>query len=65
MGNVLGLPVSGMIIGNASIIETKLTGPDFITGGSFGPEGGILVTLIELIGIVYLCYSLRKKYSSD
>lgn len=65
MGNVLGLPVSGMIIGNASIIETKLTGPDFITGGSFGPEGGILVTVIELIGIVYLCYSLRKKYSSD
>lgn len=65
MGNVLGLPVSGMIIGNASIIETKLIGPDFITGGSFGPEGGILVMIIELIGIVYLCYSLRKKHSSN
>lgn len=62
MGNVLGLPVSGMIIGNTSLIETKLIGPDFITGGSFGPEGGILVTLIELIAIVYLCYSLRKKH---
>lgn len=62
MGNVLGLPVSGMIMGNVSIIETTLIGPDIITGGSFGPEGGILVTLIELTAIIYLCYCLRKKH---
>ncbi len=65
MGNVLGLPVSGMIIGNASIIETKLTGPIFITGGSFGPEGGVIVTLIEIISIIVVAKLLIKKHQSS
>jgi len=61
MGNVLGLPVSGIIFGNASIIETKLIGPTFITGGSFGPEGGVIVTLIEIIGITVVARMLMKR----
>lgn len=65
MGNVLGLPVSGMIIGNASIIETKLTGPIYITGGNFGPEGGIIVTIIEIIGIIVVARLLMRKHQSS
>lgn len=61
MGNVLGLPVSGTIMGKASIIETKLTGPTWITGGAFGPEGGIIVTLILSASILILIRQLIKK----
>lgn len=61
MGNVLGLPVSGTIMGNASIIETKLTGPTWITGGAFGPEGGIIVTFILCVSILIVIRQLIKK----
>jgi membrane protease YdiL (CAAX protease family) len=61
MGNVLGLPVSGMIAGKVSIIETRITGPAWITGGSFGPEGGAIVTLILSISIVIIIKLLIKK----
>ena len=61
MGNVLGLPVSGMIIGNSSIIETKLTGPTWITGGDFGPEGGIIVTIIFTVSSLILIKLLINK----
>ncbi|SCG82547.1 hypothetical protein DW1_0940 [Proteiniborus sp. DW1] len=61
MGNVLGLPVSGMIMGKASIIETRLTGPAWITGGAFGPEGGIIVTFILSVSIFILIRLLIKK----
>ncbi len=61
MGNILGLPVSGMIFGNASLIETKLTGPAWITGGNFGPEGGLIVTFILSVSIIILIRMLIKK----
>ncbi|WP_058485774.1 CPBP family intramembrane glutamic endopeptidase [Defluviitalea phaphyphila] len=61
MGNVLGLPVSGMIIGKVSIIETKISGPEWVTGGKFGPEGGIIVSIILSISIVILINLLIKK----
>lgn len=61
MGNILGLPVSGMIIGKASMLETHLTGPVWITGGSFGPEGGIIVTFIFTISSLILIRLLLKK----
>lgn len=61
MGNVLGLPVSGMILGNVSIIETKVTGPEIITGGSFGPEGGLIVTVILVVASVVVYWRIQKK----
>jgi len=44
-GPVLGLPVSGLTafgVGSAS----RLVGPVLWTGGSFGPEGGLTVTVV-------------------
>jgi membrane protease YdiL (CAAX protease family) len=61
MGNVLGLPVSGMILGKSSIIETNLIGPTWLTGGSFGPEGGLIVTLILALSSVIVIRLLIKK----
>ncbi|MFL0251997.1 CPBP family intramembrane glutamic endopeptidase [Clostridium neuense] len=53
-GNVWGLPNSGNLV--RGIYDTKLTGINIINGGLVGPEGGLAVTLIILIGflIVYL-----------
>ena len=50
--NVLGLPGSGHT--EPSLLHTTVTGPDLITGGAFGPEGGLLGLAFWLFGIVLL-----------
>lgn len=44
-GNVLGLPVSGGVYG-PSLLRLREAGPDWLTGGAFGPEGSLLVTVL-------------------
>ncbi len=51
LGKVLGLPVSGQDFG-ASLLRTAVVGPDIITGGAFGPEGGAATIVALAIGIV-------------
>ena len=43
-GNVLGMAVSGMEFG-PSLFKLSESGPDWLTGGAFGPEGSLVVTL--------------------
>jgi len=50
LGKVLGLPVSGQDFGG-SLLRTAVVGPDFITGGAFGPEGGAAAIAALAIGI--------------
>lgn len=47
------LSVSGIDI-RMPDIEPTLTGPAIMTGGGFGPEGGLIVTVMSLIGIVWM-----------
>lgn len=49
-GNVYGLSVSGQDTGVGSVINLMETGPDWFTGGAFGPEGGLAVTVVLLLG---------------
>jgi membrane protease YdiL (CAAX protease family) len=52
-GPVLGLPVSGLTafgVGSAS----PLIGPALWTGGSFGPEGGLTVTVVVAVACIVL-----------
>ena len=37
-----------------SFVRTITHGPELLTGGAFGPEGGILILVAELVGIVIL-----------
>ncbi len=48
-GNIFGFEVSGTEVSGAIIFNLAETGPDWLTGGAFGPEGGLVVTLILLI----------------
>jgi len=53
LGPVLGLAVSGQDIANDWHPFT-LQGPALFTGGAFGIEGGLIVTLITILGVVLL-----------
>lgn len=47
------LTVSGLELGMPGF-EPRVSGPDILTGGAFGPEGGLLVTLAGLAGVAWL-----------
>ena len=53
MGHVFGFEVSGGSFGGPTSILFDLmeTGPDWITGGSFGLEGGVVVTALLILGL--------------
>lgn len=50
-GNFFGFQVSGMDIGGGSLLNLKTVGADWLTGGAFGPEGGLAVTFILVLSI--------------
>lgn len=55
-GNVFGLPVSGVVYRGFYPIQMHSVGPEWLNGGNFGPEGGIVVTLVLLLASVILGY---------
>lgn len=64
MGPVFGFPVSGII--ERSMFITQSEGPAWIVGGVFGPEGGLLVTMVLLAGIIILYHPrLRASHLHD
>lgn len=50
-GNFFGLAVSGNQARGGMLFDLMETGPDWFTGGAFGPEGGLAVTLMLLAGM--------------
>jgi hypothetical protein len=58
-GNLYGLEVSGQEFDSSVLVNLRETGPDWLTGGSFGPEGGIIVTLVITLGLLYTIYGMR------
>ena len=59
LGPVFGFPVSGML--EDSFIKLTINGPEWITGGDFGPEGGFLVLPIIGIGVILLFVLTQKR----
>lgn len=52
-GYIWGIPVSGSGIPTCAFTTTVFTGPDWLTGGAFGIEGGAACTLVILLGLVF------------
>jgi membrane protease YdiL (CAAX protease family) len=53
LGPLFSLPVSGMRPA-AYLFEAQVTGPIWLTGGEYGPEGSILLTVACISAIVWL-----------
>jgi membrane protease YdiL (CAAX protease family) len=64
-GNFYGLSVSGTNQ-MPSIFVFESTGNELIDGGTFGPEGGICVTIVMIVGILLLLIPTKNsKENSD
>ena len=55
-GNLFGFEVSGMNTGGGTILNFGSIGPLWLTGGPFGPEGGLAVTAVLLLGIFVVLF---------
>jgi membrane protease YdiL (CAAX protease family) len=51
-GNIFGFQVSGQV--TKAVYNVNSVGNTILTGGKFGPEGGLIVTFILVIGFVYM-----------
>ncbi len=61
-GSLLGLEVSGMAdVAAHPLFDLTETGPDWITGGPFGPEGGVAVTAVLLGGTIFLLWRFWRE----
>lgn len=58
---IYGFPVSGFGAFGASLLVTKQGGPNLWTGGSFGPEGGLLAPAAMLCGILLIALWIRLR----
>ncbi len=59
-GNLFGMEVSGSG-GGPILLNLQETEPDLITGGAFGPEGGLAVTAMLIIAIAALAALQARK----
>ncbi len=60
-GNVFGFPVSGSVTG-ATIIAIQQGGPEFLTGGAFGPEAGLIHPIAAVLGIILIFLWVRYSH---
>jgi membrane protease YdiL (CAAX protease family) len=58
-GPIFGFPVSGQTFGSANIFAQSVTGPEWFTGGSFGPEAGASSLIALAVGAAAL-YALQR-----
>ncbi|MFN2149161.1 MAG: lysostaphin resistance A-like protein [Anaerolineales bacterium] len=58
-GTVFGFPVSGYQID--ALIQQKVSGPGWFTGGGFGPEAGLIVLPAMLLGVLLIAYYTRGR----
>ena len=61
-GNLFGLAVSGNQADGGMLFDLMEVGPDWFTGGAFGPEGGLAVTLMLLIGMALMLAWDRRPF---
>lgn len=52
MASLFDLPVSGLGFFNTPLYDVAETGPDWMTGGPFGPEGGLGATVAFALALV-------------
>jgi membrane protease YdiL (CAAX protease family) len=61
-GTLFGFPVSGQY--QYQLIRQTVTGPDLITGGAFGPEAGLILLPVLLLGAAGIYWYTRARHST-
>ena len=61
---ILHVPVSGLPMARPDY-EMVETGPDWVTGGEWGPEGGVMAAATILGGCAFLYWRQNKRVTSD
>ncbi|MGL5330953.1 MAG: CPBP family glutamic-type intramembrane protease [Peptostreptococcaceae bacterium] len=59
-GNLFGFEVSGIDTSIGTLFDLNLVGSDFISGGPFGPEAGLVTTFVLIGGSLLICYLDKK-----
>lgn len=59
--SVYGFPVSGLDTSRASFLSIEQSGPRAWTGGSFGPEAGLLTVFATLSGVLLILLWVRLR----
>lgn len=54
LGSLFGLPVSGMTLSEHPLLRATDLGPAWLTGGSYGIEGGIACTIALLVSTLFI-----------
>jgi membrane protease YdiL (CAAX protease family) len=60
-GNVFGFEVSGGAVSGGTLFNLMEVGPDVITGGPFGPEGGLAVTVVLVASCVVVWWLSERR----
>lgn len=58
---LFGLPVGGDAM-FSSVVQTDASGPTWLTGGAYGPEGALFTALVMVVAMVAL-YSATRDYA--
>ncbi len=61
---IADLPVSGLELFDAPFYEASMSGPDWLGGGAFGPEGSVLATL-TLGAASWWCWKTDRLRASE
>ncbi|PSP71976.1 CPBP family intramembrane metalloprotease domain-containing protein [Halobacteriales archaeon QS_3_64_16] len=62
-GTIFGFPVSGTAFGT-SVIRVRQSGPPVLTGGTFGPEAGLLGLSAMVLGTIAIAAWVRARYGT-
>ena len=66
MGALVGLPVSGITeVTPAPLLQTTLHGPKWLTGGSYGIEGGVACALALVVSTFFIWRTRLVKASDE
>jgi hypothetical protein len=61
MAVVLGLPVGG-IASYSTVVQTDTSGPLWLTGGAYGPEGALFTAIVFLV-VITAVYRATRNYA--
>lgn len=64
-GNVYGIRVSGIQTKCSVLASEMVTGRELITGGDFGLEGGLAVTIVLVVGTLVLLATRQQRYAEN